>query len=740
MRHLLRTSAPRVAALLLASLLAAGAAEAAPVVGQVVDRAGKPVEYATVAAPALKRGAATDEQGRFTLDLPAGAVVLEVSQLGYESARVSVVVGAPMPEVRIVLQEEPIPLAEVTVSTSSFGKAGKSEGAVVRRADIVQTPGGAADIFQALRALPGINAPNEGAAVYVRGGDPRETLIRLDTGEIGHPYHYESASGGLFSAVDSYMLESAFFSSGGFSARYGGVLSGVLDIQTQDPLDTRTVTVGANLAGGSLSSSWALIPGKLSVVGSLAHGVPELLFRLYGSATDYEVAPLSMNGLGKLIYRYSPSGRLAFEYLESHDQVGAWGNYLNTESVYDSKAETQFGALQFKDVVAGHIALRGQMSAQWYDDRWSYSSFGARQTERNTQANLEAVWPIGPRHELTLGANLRHRDTEIGGRFPADSTDLLPGAPVREHLTHPRVDYPGVFLEDKLRVWGPLYATLGARVDYASSPGVTTVDPRAALAWRLDEHQTIRVAGGRYHQLADPAHMDPVYGNPYLDPLRADHVIAGYEWKSEFGNLRLEGYRKDYRDLVTNDSTRFYANHGHGYARGVDVFLQGTYHWLSGWVSYGWLDSRRKELDDPQEVPSRYGVDHSVTLVAKYAVTTEWSIGAKYNYATGRPFTPVVGRTFDPARSIWHPVFGEHNSDQLPDYNRLDLRLTRLFSLPAGWGFPESGACVFYVEGLNVLGIRNTLDYVYNSDYSRRLETESYFSRRLLVAGFSLTW
>ena len=715
-------------------------ATALPVTGQVVDRAGAGVEYATVSVAALKRGTTTDDQGRFTLDLPAGSAIIDVAQLGYERASVAVVVAESMAALRIVLQDEPIPLAEVTVATSSFGKAGKSEGAVVRRSDIVQTPGGAADIFQALRALPGINAPNEGAAIYVRGGDPRETLIRLDHGEIGHPYHYEGASGGLFATVDSYMLESAFFSSGGFSARYGGVLSGVLDIQTQDPLDTRTATVDANLAGGGLSSSWALVPGKLSFVGSLNHSAPELLFRLYGSSTEYQIAPSSMNGLGKLIYRYSPTGRAVFQYLESHDRVGAVGSYLNSESVYDAEAANHLPSIQFKDVLGGNVALRGQVSGQWYDNRWSYGPILARQTERNVQANVEAVWPMSSRHELIFGANLRHRDTEIIGRFPADSTDLLPGAPVREQRARPRVDYPGVFVEDKFRVAGPLYATLGARVDYASRPGVATVDPRAALAWRLDERQTLRVAGGRYHQLAEPQYLDPVFGNPDLQPLSADHAIVGYEWKSDFGNVRLEAYHKEYRDLVTNDSTSFYANGGHGYARGVDAFVQGTWRWLSGWVSYGWLDSRRKQLDDPTEVKAAYGVDHSVTLVGKYSLTSSWNIGAKYNYTTGRPVTPVVGRTFNMERNIWQPEFGEHNSDRLPDYNRLDVRLTRLFSLPAGWGLPESGACVFYVEGLNVLGIPNTLEYVYNSDYTRRFETESYFSRRMLVAGFSLTW
>jgi len=68
------------------------------------------------------------------------------------------------------------------------------------------------------------------------------------------------------------------------------------------------------------------------------------------------------------------------------------------------------------------------------------------------------------------------------------------------------------------------------------------------------------------------------------------------------------------------------------------------------------------------------------------------------------------------------------------------VRLTRLFSLPAMGSLRASGVCVFYVEGINVLGIPNVLEYVYTEDYSTRYERLSYFSRRMLVAGFGLTW
>lgn len=730
--------------LVLALVAVAGAlpVRAGTIRGRVVDRSGRPVEFANVQVAALRRGTVTDSGGRFALALPDSAVELLVSQIGYQRARLLLPAeaGDAGRELRIVLTDEPIPVAEVTVTASSFGKAGKSEGAVVSRYDVLTTPGGAADVFQSLRTLPGINAPNEGAAVYVRGGDPGETLIRVDHGDIGHPYHYEGASGGLFSSIDTYLIKSAFFSSGGFSARYGGALSGVLDIELQDPMDLRTLTVGANLAGANASTSWALVPGKLSFIGSVMHTFPEILFRIYGSASSYVQPPSSVHGLGRLVWRPAPASRVTLSYYDSGDRIAVWADRLNARHTYGERARNQVVALNGSHVVGRSLVLRAHASGQLHDSRWSFGPFGAQETERGLQGNLEGVWSAGSRHELSFGANLRHRDTEIAGAFPADSVDLAEGAPTRVQLTDAQVGYPGFYLEDKLRLWGPLYATLGVRADRASVPGVWTVDPRAAIAWRVDAHQTLRVAAGRYHQLAAARYLDPVYGNPELAPLRADHVIAGWEWRSDAGNVRVEAYRKDYDDLVTVDPVTFYANGGYGYARGVDVFVQGGFRTLSGWVSYGWMDSRRRELDAPARVPSPYGVAHSMTLVGRWQATPAFQVGARWTATSGRPYTPVTGGAYDADRDVYRPVYGPDYSDEMPAYGRLDLRVTRLFSMP-GWGaVPASGACAVYVEGLNVFDIGNVLDYVYNSDYSERYETESYFSRRLLVAGFSLTW
>ena len=725
---------------LVLAIAAVPPAWAVPVRGVVRDAAGRPIETATVSSPTHRVGAVTDAGGAFVLELPEGPAVVVAQQIGYRAVRASIVVTPGLASLALVLEDEPVPLAEVTVAASSFGKTGKAEGPVLRRIDVVTTPGGAADVFQSLRALPGINAPTEGAAVYVRGGDPDETLIRLDGGAIGHPYHYERASGGLFSALDAYMLKSAFFSSGGFSAKYGGVLSGVLDIETADPMNLHTVSLGANLAGASASTSWSLVPDKLAFVGASRLGSPELLLRLYGSSTDFERPPVSADGVAKLIGRWSETGRGSLLLLDSGDRSKLLARLPNARALYEDENRTWLGALQLRDVIGGSLAWKGHLSMQRYRSDWTLGPFASNELERHQRASLDAVWALGSRHELSFGGNAGRHGTDLDARVPDDSTDWTADAPTRDLRTRARLDDPGLYLEDKLHVGGPVYATVGGRLDRVSTAETWTADPRAAVAWKIDDRQTLRVAAGRYHQPADATYLDPLYGNPGLGPLRAEHVIAGYEWLSDAGNVRLEAYRKDYDDLVTVDSLRWFTNGGHGFARGVDLFVQGSWRWLSGWMSYGWMESRRLENDDTRLVPSPFEVRHTLTLVGKYSLSSSWQVGARYGFGSGRPYTPVIGRTWDADRAVWHPIRGERGSARMPDYHRLDLRMTRLFSMPRFAGVPASSVCALYVEGMNVLGIRNVLEYTWNEDYSVRSTRDSYFSRALAVAGVALTW
>ena len=68
--------------------------------------------------------------------------------------------------------------------------------------------------------------------MFVRGGDVSETKVLLNNTVMLSPYNYQTPAGNYTLTVNPFLLDGIFFSSGGFGARYGNILSGVADLRT----------------------------------------------------------------------------------------------------------------------------------------------------------------------------------------------------------------------------------------------------------------------------------------------------------------------------------------------------------------------------------------------------------------------------------------------------------------------------------------------------------------------------
>jgi hypothetical protein len=120
-------------------------------------------------------------------------------------------------------------------------------GTTLRRLDVYTMPGGTGEMLQALQAMPGATRAGDGAELYIRGGDPAETPVFFDGGRLAFPGRWESMQGSAMGVVDASVLRRAYFSSGGFSARYGNALSGVVDVETEGRPARAMHRYGANL-------------------------------------------------------------------------------------------------------------------------------------------------------------------------------------------------------------------------------------------------------------------------------------------------------------------------------------------------------------------------------------------------------------------------------------------------------------------------------------------------------------
>lgn len=107
--------------------------------GVVTDKSGIPVIGAAIAVPGTSTGTVTDANGRYSLAVPNGTKVLEVSCIGYTTQNISV---GSSSKYDVVLSEDTLMLAETVVVGYGTMKKGEVASAIstVKSGDFLKTP------------------------------------------------------------------------------------------------------------------------------------------------------------------------------------------------------------------------------------------------------------------------------------------------------------------------------------------------------------------------------------------------------------------------------------------------------------------------------------------------------------------------------------------------------------------------------------------------------------------------
>src|SRR5688572_8348285 len=159
-------------------------------------------------------GTLTDSTGAFVIQASAPLpLTLHIKRIGFtpfervltDTASITVLLvrAAPM-------------LAPITVQAGAY-TAGEERGATLTPLEVVTTPGTSADVNRAIQLLPGVQAVDDGTALFVRGGDFTETKAFLNEAPLLNPVQLLTPSGTFVGTVDPFQLDGIFFSSGGRS-------------------------------------------------------------------------------------------------------------------------------------------------------------------------------------------------------------------------------------------------------------------------------------------------------------------------------------------------------------------------------------------------------------------------------------------------------------------------------------------------------------------------------------------
>ncbi|HEX2867991.1 MAG TPA: TonB-dependent receptor [Ignavibacteriales bacterium] len=232
------------------------------ITGRVTDKeTGEPLPAATVVithvvaadgreVPLPKtRGAATDADGYyFIMNVEPGVYTLKASIIGYQA---TVQKGVRVDLDRTItanfqLGTTAIQTEQITVVAPreiiKQDVSGTQE--VVASARIEQMPVLRLDEFMGRIKGVELVSNSEGNGLSVRGGNIRETDVRLDGISLQDP-----RSGNSYIALNSTTIQQVQVLTGGFEAKYGGIQSGLLNVVTKDgQRDRYTVSLKMDVA------------------------------------------------------------------------------------------------------------------------------------------------------------------------------------------------------------------------------------------------------------------------------------------------------------------------------------------------------------------------------------------------------------------------------------------------------------------------------------------------------------
>lgn len=119
---------------------------------------------------------------------------------------------------------------------------------------------GEADVMKAIQLMPGVQAGVDGSAgLYIRGGSPDQNLILLD----GTPVYNVDHMFGFFSVFTPEAVKKVTLFKSSFPARFGGRLSSVIDVRTNDgDMQKYHGTLSIGLLTSKINLEGPIVKGK----------------------------------------------------------------------------------------------------------------------------------------------------------------------------------------------------------------------------------------------------------------------------------------------------------------------------------------------------------------------------------------------------------------------------------------------------------------------------------------------
>lgn len=528
---------------------------AVKITGKLTDEKNEPLEFATIRIQGTAIGATSGLDGTYAISAPdADTIRVAFSMVGYETAHRRLI--EPKGEVTLNVKLTP---ANYTLGDLEVTEYQKQTGAIQKldHSDYKLAPDASGNgVESMITTMAGVTSGNEMSSQYnVRGGSYDENSVYINGIEVYRPQLVTSGQQEGLSIINSDMVGSVNFSTGGFPARYDDRMSSVLDITYRQPESFEGAgslsLMGGSLTLGSASRRFTQLHGvryksnssllssmddkgeydprffdyqtsmtlklsnkfNIAFLGNVAINdyrfIPESRTTNFGTSTDAKQFKVYFDGqekdkfetwFGALSLNYNPSKAHQFSLLAS--------GFLTNELVtYDISGE--YWLDQAGTSGSSSPSIGGELGVGRYHEH-------ARNRLKASVMSLDLRGASGiSNHNLNYGLSVKHRSIfdrtrewelrdSAGYSLPADpnALKLIYNLDSRHDIS---VNNLAAFVQDAWRVnsdYGYFNINGGVRMSYTDYNSEFLFSPRVSVGYVPDKapQWAFRFATGLYYQ------------------------------------------------------------------------------------------------------------------------------------------------------------------------------------------------------------------------------------------------
>ena len=579
----------------------------------------------------------------------------------------------------------------VTGTRHRFAAIGAESASVLSSEELDRVPALGGDSIRSANLLPGMSSMGISVKPRIRGGLEDEQLVLLDGVEIVDPYHFANYQN-LFSAIDGRVIDDVDVYSGGFPSRYGGRMSGVIEIDTLAQREKPAAELGLSMYS-AFANARSTADGDTTWLASARYGASDQLLQRLGLQSG---RPYFSDAMVRVGHAFDADAKLYFGGFATDEDISLnddqqRANWGSNNSYLWSRFDGRIDDRVTSSTVVSYMSSRNEMhDTSPVSDAATVAGFlnDSRDTVRVALRSGFAVATGQARQEFGVQADWTRTNYDSSALIDRGALGVLfDGQSVSQHDIEATLEgvTGGLYWSGDFPVGATVSLQPGVRWDFQTAQGYASqISPRFGVKWLAAEDLTLRFDAGRYYQPDSVNEMDTADGVARLyKPQRADHYIASASWRATADTqVRVDAYEKLYErtttrfenvfdpfvilpqvavDRVQIDSTR-------ARTHGVDFELQQA---LTDQTS---LIARCSYMDADDYVggrwvPRRWSQRETVTGIAMWKSDT-FSASAALTWHSGwrttaPPQSVAVGTTI--------PIEDVLNDRHLNDYFSVDL-------------------------------------------------------------------